>query len=1137
MTQAEPSAQELILRRTRAGFVGREAERTAFLRNFDIPPGDPRHRFRFHVHGSAGIGKTSLVEELAHLARERGALTAYVDDGIGSVPEAMEALCREFADRRRRFKDLERRLAAWRDRRREAEAALAALAPDSAQETAAPSTGSRMAVDLGLGALETALPGAALVTRALPADRLAQGADRLRAGLGARFRNPDDVDLVLAPERVLTPVLLDELRAAAGAVPWIVLFFDTYERTGPFLDPWLHDVLTKPREHGRLPAAFVVVTAGQRPLDASRWAGLDAVAEMPLAPFTEAEARRLLAARGVVAEPVVEEVLRLTGGLPVLVSTLAARRPDGPDNVTDPSATAVERFLKPEPEARRKVARACALPRRLDADVFRLLVPAPEAELDELYAWLTGLPFVGQRGERLQYHDVVRAQMLRLERLRSRTDWTSRHRRLAQAYAEWREDAEFGRRTEELWADEEWWELRLEEVYHLLCARPPAALAEALRGFVVAGREDEVVARRWARMLEEAGDAADHAVLREWGRSLGAALSEGDAGQSGAALSGGGSGESGAVLSGGDGGQSQAALADEDTGLGTALDLLLTRPGLDPAGRAEAHALRGRELRRRQEYRQALQEYDRAIELDPLQPLAHYGRGLTHQLLDDYPAALTALDRAVELAPDAAWILAERAETYRLASRFEEADADYTRALALDPTDDVALAGRAAARHGLGRLDESLADFDRALGIDPEYLWALVRRARLHRTRGDLDKAYADLDRAAALAPDRAWIASERGDAYRIDGRYEEAVTELARAVELEPGYTSALASRGQALNELGRHEEALADFDRALALVPDYAWALVMRSRVKRALNDRDGAVEDLRRAVAAEPDVDWILNELATEYRVQGRHEEASALFHTVLSRNPDDEVALAGLGAIHHARQSYAEALHHLDRALAADPEYAWAHGRRGRVCLAIGRTEQALADLDRCVALDPEMTWERRTAIELLEYLGRWEEAEERLAAAASDADLDDLRAELHRHHGRWAQARALAERVRATDPVVGTFQLAMTVHRSEGPAAAAPLWRDLSRLAEQDPGMTPLSRAQAHCFLGCALGDWVEADRGASELLALDPEWDDLATVTDILTEFGTSPDADHARLDPLLTAMTDARDAMRTRHA
>ncbi|MEU0424889.1 tetratricopeptide repeat protein [Streptomyces canus] len=1102
MAQAEPSLQELILRRTRAGFVGRETERAAFLRNFDIPATDARHRFRFHVHGSAGIGKTSLVQELAQLARERGALTAYIDDSVGSVPEAMETLCREFADQGRRLKDLERRLATWRERRREAEAAtLAALAPESSPEPASASAGSRMAVDVGLGALEAAVPGVGLVTRALPADRLAQGADRLRAGLGARFRNLDDVDLVLTPERVLTPVLLGELSSAASAVPWIALFFDTYERTGPFLDPWLYDVLTKPREHGRLPAAVVVVTAGQRPLDSARWGGLDSVTEVPLAPFTEAESRRLLAARGVVAEPVVEEVLRLTGGLPVLVSTLAARRPDGPDDVIDPSTTAVERFLKPEPEARRKIARACALPRRLDADVFRVLVASAEDELDAEYAWLTGLPFVAQRGGRLQYHDVVRAQMLRLERRRSRTEWTTRHRRLAEAFAEWREDAEFDRRAEELWTDEEWWELRLEEVYHLLCARPPVALAEALRGFVVACREDEVVARRWTRMLEEAGDAADNAVLREWGRSL------------------------------------AAALADEENGVTRATDLLLTRPGLDPAGRAEAHALRGRDLRNRQEYGQALEEYDRALELDPEQPLAHYGRGVTHQLLEDYPAALAALDRAAELAPDSGWILAERAETYRLASRLDEADADFSRAVALDPMDDIALTGRAVCRHSMGRLDESLADFNRALSIDPEYLWALVRRARLHRARGDLDKAFADLDRAAALAPELAWVASERGDAYRLAERYEEAVAELGRAVSLEPGYASALASRAEALYELERYEEALADFDRAVGLIPDYAWALAMRSRVRSRLDDRNGMFEDLRRATEAEPGAHWIQAELGWAYWTAGRHDESSAAFQAVLAQDPAHETALAGLGAIHHARKSYEEALHHLDRAVAADPEYAWAYGRRGRVCLAIGRTEQALSDLDRCVALDAEMTWERSAAIELLLGCGRWEEAGERLAATDS-AELDDVRAELHRHHGEWARARALAERLRTTDPLAGTFQLAMTVHRSEGPAAAEPLWRDLAHLVERDPDMAPVMRAQGHCFLGCALSDGPAADRGLSELLTLAPEWDDLATLAGVLTELLTAPAMDRpSHTTACLAAVVEARDAIRDRYA
>ncbi|MFF0159931.1 tetratricopeptide repeat protein [Streptomyces sp. NPDC005263] len=1101
MAQGQPSWQELIQQRTRAGFVGREAERAAFLRNFDTPIGDRRRPFRFHVSGHAGVGKTFLVAELRHLARGRGALTADVDEGAGSVPEAMAEICRQFAAQGRRLKDLERRLATYWERRHEAEAAaLAVLAP----EPQTPSAGSRAVVGMGLAAVGAAVPGAGLITGALPADLLAQGADRLRAGLSARFRNPEDIDLVLSPEKVLTPVLLAELRAVADAVGWIVLFFDTYERTGPYLDPWLHEMVT--RHEGAdsgLPATVLVVTAGQRPLDAARWSGLDSVADLPLAPFTEAEARGLLAAKGVVAEPVVEEVLRLTGRLPVLVSTLAQKSPGSAADVRDPSGTAVDLFLKREPEARREVALTCALPRRLDADVLRVLVDGPDDELAVLYEWLTGLPFVGERGGRVRYHDVVRAPMLRLLRRRSPREWSGRQRRLAEAFAHWRADVEAGRDSEELLGDEEWWELRLEETYHALCARPPAALGEALSAFVVACREDEAVGRRWARMLEDAGDAVDDVALRERGRELG------------------------------------EALADEATGVARAMDLLLARPGLDPEGRATAHSLRGRELLHVGEYGRALEEYDRAIEQAPDLALPHHGRGLTLQLAGDFPAALAALDRADELAPHTRWILAERAETHRLAGRFEDAVVDYGRAVALDPTDAGSLTGRAVSLHGLGRNDEALADFDRALRIDGDNLWTLVRRARLLRSRGQSDEAFAEFDRLVALAPDLAWIASERGDTYRLAGRFEDAVAELGRAVALEPDHTSALASRGVALHELGRGQDALADLDRAVELRPAYGWALVMRSRVKDDLGDMAGMFDDLRRAVEVEPATLWFRHELGEAYRIAGRYEEAVAVFHGILERDPDDDETLASLGATHRALKAYEEALSCLDRALAVDPDYGWAYGQRARVCLATGRTERALADLDRCVELGTDSDWARGTAIELLMWCDRRDEAAARLAAADETATADDLgylHAETHRDAGRWAEARQAAERQCATDPLNGVYQLALTVGRAEGLRAAEPHWREFARLVHESDELKDEERMRTRCLIGCALGDRARADEALAELLAA-PDWGELADLATALTDLLHSPGADRTHLTACLTEVTRTRDAVRARYA
>jgi len=1091
--------QDLIRQRRRAGFVGRGAERAAFRANFEIPPEDERHRFLFHIHGNAGVGKTFLVRELEQLAREKGALTAYIDESVGSVPEAMGVVSRQFAAQGHRFKELDRLLAAYRERRHEAEAVVT-LEP----ETDGPSAGSMAVARAGLVGLGM-VPGVGAFAGAFDAAQLAQGTDRLRAGLSGRFRNQEDVQLVLSPERVLTPVLLSELSDAASGAPWIVLFFDTYERTGPFLGGWLHEVMTSDR-HGTLPATVVMVTAGQRPFDTARWGAFaDFMTDVPLGPFTEAEARGLLADKGVVAEPVVEEVLRLTGGLPLLVSTLAEQRPTDPGDVGDPSATAVERYLKWEQDpVRQAVALTCALPRRLDMDVFRAAVDCPDEEADALFGWLRRLAFVDDRGDRLRYHDLVRDPMLRLQRHRSPRGWVERHEKLAGVFGRWREEAARGLRPYEEWEHEQWCELRLEEVYHVLCARPLTALPGVLRDLIGVCGADHVVGRHWARMLEEAGDAAGASDLKDWGHRLG------------------------------------EALADDEAGVTKAMDLLLDHPGLTRSDRALAHTLRGIELSYAGEQRRALSECDRAIELDPDLDLAHHHRGLALRILGDFPAALAAFDRAEELTPHMSRVIAARGETHRLAGRIEEAVADFDRAVTLDPTDSGALASRGVCQHALGQHDEALADFDRALRVDEDYLWPLVRRARLHGDMEEWDKAFADLDRAAGLSPDSAWVASERGEVYRLAGRFEEAVTEFGRALSLRPDYPSALAGRGAVCYELGRDEEALADLNRAVELEPDYSWALVRRARVRRRLDDQAGMFEDLRRAVATSPNAYWVETELGDVFRFAGRHQEAIDVFHRVLERDPDNASALARIGASHRALKRYSEALVWLDRAMAVSPDYAWAYDQRARVFLATGRTDQAVAEWDRCLSLDGDLDTARGNAIETLIHSGRWDEALARLADADQSADpadgLDHLRVVAFQHTGQWAQARRLAERIRAEDVVPGTYLLAMIDSRSRGLEAAEPLWRELARVLDTGE-LDELTRLTGRCIVDCALADWDEADRGLDEVLALELDWDDLADLVDILTDLLNSPGADRSGLSPRLAAVTSARDAIRGRYA
>lgn len=1103
--------QELIRRRRRAGFVGRRGELDVFRTNFEVPPTDDRHRFLFHVHGIGGVGKTSLVRQWEQLASEQGALTAYVDEAVGSVPEAMAAIAAQFALRGRRCKDLNRLLTAHRERRHEAEpVSVAAMFDDAAQEPGpgalpAPSTGSMTAARASLVGLGL-LPGVGAFAGAVDPAQLAQGADRLRAGLSARLGNQDDVQLVLSPERVLTPALLNELADAAKDAPWIVLFFDTYERTAPFLDGWLHDVMLTDR-HGALPANVIVVTAGQQAFDTARWGGYgDFVMDVPLGPFTEVEARGLLAGKGVVAEPVVEEVLRLSGGLPVLVSTLAEGRPAAPDDVGDPSATAVERFLKWERDpVCRAAALACALPRRLDADVFRAAVEGicAQADVPGLFGWLRGLPFVSDRADRVQYHDVVRAPMLRSQRKRSPRGWAEAHGGLAETFAGWRAEAEVVLDAAGLWADEPWRELRLAESYHLLCAGERGALPLVLRDVVDACDVGEVVARRWAQVLVDAGEDADAAAAGRWGRDLLAAL---------------------------------AGNACVD-----ALGLLADRAGFDAGGQAVARMLRGRDLRNSGAYEEALAEYDRAVALDPDLARAYYGRGATLVRQGDYLAAVSEFDLALALTPDDGQALNERGETHRILGHWEEAVGDLDRAIEIDPSDAFAWASRGAARYNLGQDDAALADLDRAVELDPEYVWALARRARVRRSRGEHAQQMADLDRAARQAPQSASVACERGDALHMADRPQEALVEYDRAIGLNDAYASAYASRGAALGDLGRPQEALADLNRSLDLQPANGWALTRRSNVHRALSDHESAFADADRASVLWPDNTWVLYQRAAALNDLKRYEEARSGLEQVLAMDPEHRLARVMRGSVLRGLGRYEEASADLGRAIEAEPDNAWAVIIRAMTWQATGHWEQALADVARFAEVGEDPDWVRRKTAQIHMWTGHPEQALLVLEAGATGANPDDAEelAKACRMTGRWTRAREAALTLRAEDAASGALALALAASGADGVRAATPLWQETTRLWRAED-LRPRALDRLYVVSGAATADWPTLDASLTRVLLADvPDvaWDDLAELADRLTEILHAPGADRARLSPRLAKVRAARDAFRARYA
>jgi tetratricopeptide (TPR) repeat protein len=93
-------------------------------------------------------------------------------------------------------------------------------------------------------------------------------------------------------------------------------------------------------------------------------------------------------------------------------------------------------------------------------------------------------------------------------------------------------------------------------------------------------------------------------------------------------------------------------------------------------------------------------------------------RGETYREMGRYGEALDDFNRAIDLDPALEWLewaIANRGETYRRMGRYGEALADFNRAIELDPDDARTIGSRGETYQAMGRYQDALADFNRAI--------------------------------------------------------------------------------------------------------------------------------------------------------------------------------------------------------------------------------------------------------------------------------------------------------------------------------------------------------------------------------------------------------------------------------------
>jgi tetratricopeptide (TPR) repeat protein len=150
-------------------------------------------------------------------------------------------------------------------------------------------------------------------------------------------------------------------------------------------------------------------------------------------------------------------------------------------------------------------------------------------------------------------------------------------------------------------------------------------------------------------------------------------------------------------------------------------------------------------------YRQAMEDLNRAIEIHPGFADAYYNRGVVYNNLSNYRQAMEDLNRAIEIHPGFA-------------------DAYYNRGVSYG---------------GLGNYMRAIEDYGKAIEIRPDYADAYYNRGFTYENLGQHQRAIEDFNETIRLKPDDADVYCKRGLAYGILGNNNLGCRDLQKACEL----------------------------------------------------------------------------------------------------------------------------------------------------------------------------------------------------------------------------------------------------------------------------------------------------------------------------------------------------------------
>ncbi len=189
---------------------------------------------------------------------------------------------------------------------------------------------------------------------------------------------------------------------------------------------------------------------------------------------------------------------------------------------------------------------------------------------------------------------------------------------------------------------------------------------------------------------------------------------------------------------------------------------------------------------------EAIEHYQKAIEINPDYTDAHYNLGIALGEKGQLDEAMAHYQKAIQLKPDYADAYNNLANILAKKGQFAEAIVHYQKAIQLNPDYAEAHYNLGAVFGVRGQLDEAVEQYRKAIQLKPDYADVHGNLANVLATQGKLDEAIKEYQRTLELIPNSAQAHFRFGQALQTLHNFAAAKAEYQKVLELDPKHLSA---------------------------------------------------------------------------------------------------------------------------------------------------------------------------------------------------------------------------------------------------------------------------------------------------------------------------------------------------------